>query len=91
MTLWKSRGRLLRQGLLSRLREITFLLLALREIYRARLDGRAPDPDIVPEGAARAFADQDVLGRIELLLEHRRCLDLNANVGLTVENALLRI
>ena len=33
--------------------------------------------------------DEDLLGKIELLLDHQRAIDLNANVPLAVEDALL--
>jgi hypothetical protein len=35
--------------------------------------------------------DDDLLDRIEVLLDHERAIDLNANVPLAVEDALLRL
>jgi len=73
---------------------LDLLLLSFREMFRARVAGVAPDPVLVPEAAAGAFGslpEEELSRRLEILLDHRRFLDLNANVGLTVENALLRL
>ncbi len=35
--------------------------------------------------------EDDLLDRIETLIDHERMIDLNANVALTVEDALLRL
>ena len=73
---------------------LDLLLLPLREILRARLRGRPPDPEFVPKSARDVLAPlsaDEIAERVETLLDHRRFLDLNANVGLTVENALLHI
>ncbi|MHC4607456.1 MAG: DNA polymerase III subunit, partial [Planctomycetota bacterium] len=73
---------------------LDLLLLALREALRARIEERAPDPDLVPENAVRTLAsleEDEITRRMEILLDHRHFLDQNASVGLAVENALLRI
>ena len=35
--------------------------------------------------------EDDLLDRLETLIDHERMIDLNANVSLTVEDALLRM
>jgi hypothetical protein len=39
----------------------------------------------------KALDSEDLADRIRELLDHHRWIDMNANVGLAVENALLRI
>lgn len=72
-------------------RKLRLLAHSLREVLRART-GTAPclaTPDFV---ARLARLDEDeLLDRLETLIDHERMIDLNANVSLTVEDALLRI
>jgi DNA polymerase-3 subunit delta' len=72
-------------------RELRILVQCLRETLRSR-SGQAPTL------ATREFVermsrldDDDLLDRIEVLLDHERAIDLNANVPLAVEDALLRL
>jgi DNA polymerase-3 subunit delta' len=72
-------------------RDLGLLARAFRDALEARL-GRPPRlaaPEFI-ERAARLDED-DLLERIETLLDHARLIDLNANVPLTVEDALLRV
>lgn len=72
-------------------RDLTLLAHAVREVVRSRF-GHAPclaTPDFVRR--LSALDDDDLLDRIETLLDHQRMIDLNANVPLAVEDALLRI
>jgi DNA polymerase-3 subunit delta' len=72
-------------------RDLMILAHALRETlrsksgYRPRLAGAA-----FVERMAR-LDDDALLERIETLLDHERAIELNANVALAVEDALLRI
>ncbi len=72
-------------------RQIGLLTACLREALHAPAGGR-------PCLAAPAFLDRmsrmdpdDLLDRIETLVDHQRLIDLNANVSLVVEDALLRL
>ena len=72
-------------------RHLSLLTECLRDSLKARSGAR-------PAVASPAFVermselDEDgLLDRIESLIDHERLIDLNANVGLTVEDALLRI
>jgi len=72
-------------------RKFRLLAHSLRDVLRAR-DGSAPvlaSPQFV-EKLARLDED-DLLDRLETLIDHERMIDLNANVALTVEDALLRL
>jgi len=73
-------------------RDLGLLAQAFREALRIRA-GAAPPCLCSPaflEHAARLDPD-DLVDRIESLLEHARLIDLNANVALCVEDALLRV
>ena len=72
-------------------RNLRLLAHSLREVLRARTGTR-------PVLASADFVDKlskldedDLLDRLETLIDHERMIDLNANVGLTVEDALLRL
>jgi DNA polymerase-3 subunit delta' len=70
-------------------RELQILVHCLRETLHSKA-GVAPAL-AAPEFVTRMAAlDEDgILERIESLLDHQRVIDLNANVGLAVEDALL--
>ena len=71
--------------------KMRLLAHSLREVLRART-GTKPclaAPEFVEKLAK--LDEDDLLDRIETLIDHERMIDLNANVGLTVEDALLRI
>ncbi len=78
-----------------RAREVLDLtILALREELRSRELNDAPRPALLPEALRPRLAaldSEELADRIRELLDHLRWIDVNANVGLTVENALLRI
>ena len=46
-------------------------------------------PDFVAK--LSSLDEDDLIDRLETLIDHERMIDLNANVGLTVEDALLRL
>lgn len=72
-------------------RGLMLLAHCLREVLRAR-SGASPSlasPAFVAK--LSGTGEDDLLDRIETLLDHARLIDLNANVTLTVEDALLRI
>ncbi|MBI2932360.1 MAG: DNA polymerase III subunit delta' [Planctomycetes bacterium] len=74
--------------------QLTLLAFALREIMRACALQTTPDPDLVPADFAQRLARLDaeeLADRIQGVLDHIRTIDLNANVPLTVEDAMLRI
>lgn len=73
-------------------RDLNLLARALRDALEARLRGRPP-LWAAREWAERAASleEDELLERIETLLDHMRLIDLNANVPLTVEDALLRV
>lgn len=79
------------QARLDAKRKLRLLTHSLREVIRARY-GVKPclaSPEFVEK---LAKLDEDaLLDRIEVLVDHERVIDLNANVGLAVEDALLRM
>jgi DNA polymerase-3 subunit delta' len=79
------------QARLEAKRKFRLLAHSLRDVLRAR-SGSAPvlaSAEFV-EKMARLDED-DLLDRIETLIDHERMIDLNANVALAVEDALLRL
>ena len=70
-------------------RELDLLVHCLRETLRSK-SGHAP-AIATPEFVARMskLEDDEILSKIESLFDHVRAIDLNANVGLAVEDALL--
>jgi DNA polymerase-3 subunit delta' len=79
------------QARLSAKRQMRLLAHSLREVLRAR-SGTRPvlaSPEFVDKLAK--LDEDDLLDRLETLIDHERMIDLNANVGLTVEDALLRL
>ena len=76
---------------LVRERDLGLVAQALREVLLART-GYKPalaTPTFVQK---LSKLDEDaILERIETLIDHARMIDLNANVGLCVEDALLRV
>ncbi len=73
---------------------IDLTILALREELRAREMGASPRAVLLPESLRPRLAaldSEDLADRIRELMDHLRWIDMNANVGLAVENALLRI
>jgi hypothetical protein len=72
-------------------RKLRLLTHSLREVLRARY-GTPPglaSPDFVSKLAK--LDDDEILDRIDILIDHERVIDLNANVSLAVEDALLRM
>ena len=72
-------------------RKLRLLAHSLREVLRAR-SGSKPclaTPDFVEK--LSKLDEDDLLDRLETLIDHERMIDLNANVSLTVEDALLRL
>ena len=72
-------------------RKMRLLAHSLREVLRAR-SGLKPclaTPEFVEK--LSKLDEDDLLDRMETLIDHERMIDLNANVGLTVEDALLRL
>ncbi len=72
-------------------RDLGLVAQALREVLRARTGAKPvlATPKFVEK---LAKLDEDaLLERIETLIDHARMIDQNANVGLAVEDALLRI
>lgn len=78
-----------------RAREILELtILALREELRSRETGAPARPAILPQALRLRLLPlepEDLADRIRGLMDHARFIDANANVALTVEDALLRI
>jgi len=78
-----------------RAREILELtIFALREELRSRETGAPPRPAILPQALRLRLLPlepEDLADRIRGLMDHARYIDANANVALTVEDALLRI
>jgi DNA polymerase-3 subunit delta' len=79
------------QARLAAKRRLRILAHSLREVLRSRTGTKTVL-------ASREFVEQlakldedDLLDRLETLIDHERMIDLNANVGLTVEDALLRL
>lgn len=73
---------------------IDLAILALREELRSRELSVPPRAELLPEKLRprlQALESEDLADRIRELLDHHRWIDMNANVGLAVENALLRI
>jgi DNA polymerase-3 subunit delta' len=73
---------------------INLAILALREELRSRELGTPPRTALLPEALRPRLApldSEDLADRIRDLLDHLKWIDMNANVGLAVENALLRI
>jgi len=72
-------------------RKLRLLAHSIREVLRARVG--MPTVLASPEFVAKlaALDEDDLLDRLETLIDHERMIDLNANVGLTVEDALLRL
>jgi len=73
---------------------IDLTILALREELRSRELSTTPRSALLPESLRPRLAaldSEDLSDRIRELLDHLRWIDMNANVGLAVENALLRI
>jgi len=74
--------------------QLALLAFALREIMRAKATGTPPDPGLAPPGLAERLAALEVeslADRIQSVLDHSHMIDMNANVPLTVEDAMLRI
>jgi DNA polymerase-3 subunit delta' len=72
-------------------KKLRLLTHSLREVLRAR-HGTKPglaSPDFVSKMAK--LDDDEILDRIDILIDHERVIDLNANVSLAVEDALLRM
>ena len=79
------------QARLAAKRKLRLLAHSLREVLRAR-SGLQPclaSPEFVEK--LSKLDEDDLLDRLETLIDHERMIDLNANVGLTVEDALLRL
>jgi DNA polymerase-3 subunit delta' len=73
-------------------RDMGLVAQAIREVLRAR--GSAYAPVLASPAFVQKLAklDEDaLLDRLETLIDHARMIDLNANVSLTVEDALLRV
>jgi hypothetical protein len=73
---------------------IDLAILALREELRSREMSTPPRAALLPEALRPRLAAldaEDLADRIRDLLDHLKWIDMNANVGLAVENALLRI
>jgi DNA polymerase-3 subunit delta' len=79
------------QARLDAKRKLRLLAHSLRDVLRARTGVRPSiaSPEFVEKLAA--LDEDDLLDRIETLLDHERVIDLNANVSLAVEDALLRL
>jgi DNA polymerase-3 subunit delta' len=79
------------QARLDAKRKLRLLTHSLRDVLRSRYGARPSlaSPEFV-EKLTRLDEDE-LLDRIETLVDHERVIDLNANVGLTVEDALLRM
>jgi len=72
-------------------RKLRLLAHSLREVLRSRA-GVKPclaSPEFFEK--LSKLDEDDLLDRLETLIDHERMIDLNANVGLTVEDALLRL
>jgi DNA polymerase-3 subunit delta' len=73
-------------------RDLGLLAQAFREALRARSGGPAPalaTPAFLEH--AKKLDEDELAARIESLLDHGRMIDLNANVALCLEDALLRV
>jgi len=72
-------------------RKLRLLAHSLREVLRARAGTK---PCLVTAEFVEKlskFDEDELLDRLENLIDHERMIDLNANVSLTVEDALLRL
>ncbi len=72
-------------------RQLSLLAACLREALRASTGQR---PSLATDAFLRHMSrleTEDLIDRMELLVDHQRLIDLNANVGLVVEDALLRL
>jgi DNA polymerase-3 subunit delta' len=79
------------QARLEAKRKLRLLAHGLRDVLRSR-GGHRPciaSPEFI--AALAALDEDDLLDRIDTLIDHERTIDLNANVALAVEDALLRI
>jgi DNA polymerase-3 subunit delta' len=72
-------------------RKLRLLAHSLREVLLARSGTKTvlASPEFVEK--LSKLDEDDLLDRLETLIDHERMIDLNANVGLTVEDALLRL
>jgi DNA polymerase-3 subunit delta' len=72
-------------------RKFRLLAHSLREVLRARGGGKPSlaSPEFIE--TLGKLDDDEILDRLETLIDHERKIDLNANVALTVEDALLRL
>lgn len=72
-------------------RKLRLLAHSLRDVLRARSGGKPTlaSPEFVEK--LSKLDEDELLDRLESLIDHERMIDLNANVGLTVEDALLRL
>jgi len=72
-------------------RKLRLLAHSLREVLRARTGAKPvlAAPEFVEK--LSKLDEDELLDRLETLIDHERMIDLNANVGLTVEDALLRL
>jgi len=79
------------QARLDAKRKLRLLTHSLRDVLRSRHGTPAvlASPDFVAKLAGRD--DDEILDRIDVLIDHERVIDLNANVSLAVEDALLRM
>ncbi|MBI3856851.1 MAG: AAA family ATPase [Planctomycetes bacterium] len=79
------------QARLAAKRKLRLLAHSLREVLRARTGARCclATPEFVE--TLSKLDEDDLLDRLETLIDHERMIDLNANVSLTVEDALLRL
>jgi DNA polymerase-3 subunit delta' len=72
-------------------RDLGLLAQACREALRARAGHAAVLATPAFLEHLKKLDEDDLLARIETLLDHGRMIDLNANVALCVEDALLRV
>jgi len=79
------------QARLDAKRKLRLLTHSLRDVLRSRYGSRPSlaSPEFV-EKLTRLDEDE-LIDRIETLVDHERVIDLNANVSLAVEDALLRM
>jgi DNA polymerase-3 subunit delta' len=79
------------QARLEAKRKFRLLAHSFRDVLRSRSAGKPSlaSPEFVEK--LKKLDEDDLLDRIETLLDHERMIDLNANVALTVEDALLRL
>jgi DNA polymerase-3 subunit delta' len=79
------------QARLDAKRKLRLLTHSLRDVLRSRFGARPSlaSPEFVEK--LNRLDEDELLDRIETLVDHERVIDLNANVGLTVEDALLRM